>query len=102
MIAKITLVTQYSKGQPLPDYDLSLTHRVVYAHSMQDALEWVLSLPQYHGASVENDGRIIFVDSPWVERPEADVVADRADGEARGEASHTREAAIISGCETVM
>lgn len=103
MIAKIETVIQYGRdGQAgisiLPD--LEEPEGESYAHSVQDALEWLKRLPLYHSAVIDDlaDGRLV-VTSKWLPRNEVDRLLDSDDGIDR--AGYTRNQAVVYPVTTI-
>lgn len=82
MIAAIITTTQYGKTSTDEDtvvyqFGLDDAPSTAYAHSVQDALEWLRRFPLFEDADFDSlgDGRFRIL-SPWMERPFTGILDD--------------------------
>lgn len=98
MIAQIVTHTEYGTKQDhgvLIDYSLT-TETSAFAHSMQDAENWLLEFPLFQDATIdrfENGSVQIQVTSRWMDDPFAGVYNDKI--------NVTRQRVIIRTVNTI-
>jgi hypothetical protein len=92
MIAEIVIRTEY--GKQYPDGHVAVIDadkpQSVFAHSKQDAMEWIARYPLFAGAEVDFDSTI----SQWIDYDDP-FPALFGDDNPRQVATHTRQVATI-------
>lgn len=105
MIAAIETTEQYGRnGQAgiglLSELDGKTT--VVYAHSVQDAVEWLTKFPLYEGATVDRfENGVCIVTSAWRDRDKTWDAFFEDDNYPEKKADYARDRAIVRPVNTI-